>query len=590
MNKALIPFLFFCLLIGSCRKGGDPEDGRDTRFHSVSDTHSGLHFSNDILENDTLNYFTFPYLYMGGGVAIGDINNDGLADIYVTGNMVPNKLYLNRGNLQFEDITEQAGVSGDDRWYTGVSMMDVNADGWLDIYVCVSGIHPPFNNQLFINNGDSTFREAAGAYGLADASTSIQATTLDYDGDGLLDVFVANYPQIPVTMGNEYYHRKMQTNQFAESAHLYRNNGDGTFSDRTTSAGVQNFGLTLGLVATDFNQDGWPDLYLSNDFNVPDYLYMNNGDGTFSERVREATRHISMFGMGIDVADLNDDGLLDLAQVDMTPEDYKRAKTNMASMSPETFHEAVAMGFHHQYMQNSIQLNNGLNEGGLPIFSDIARMTGMATTDWSWGVQIMDLDNDGRKDVFISNGMKRDVNNRDALDQLERESMFGNQERSISILPSEPVENYAFRNNGQLSFGNVTAEWGLSYPGFSNGFAYADLDNDGDLDLVMNNLDDALSLYENRTDRDARHFLQVKLNGPKHNPFGLGTRVTLETQEGTQTQELTLTRGFQSSVSTTLHFGLGSQNCRGKTYGAMAGRKDRSLGKSGRRSFIGIGV
>jgi len=559
MRNGIISFCLLAITMLACRQDAQKLGRSATQFEVVNAKHSGITFSNDIVENDTLNYYTFPYLYMGGGVAIGDINNDGLSDVFLTGNMVPNKLYLNKGDLQFEDISETAGLSGDDRWYTGVSMVDINNDGWLDIYVCVSGKHPPFNNQLFINNKDNTFTEQAAEYGLDDPTTSIQATFFDYDNDGFLDVFVGNYPQLKVTMGNEYYYRKMQENQLVESGHLYKNNGDGHFTDVTARAGVQNFGLTLGVAATDFNNDGYTDLYVSNDFNVPDYLYLNNGDGTFRETIKETTRHTSLFGMGTDAADFNNDGLMDIAQVDMTPEDYKRAKTNMASMSPSSFWQAVDLGLHYQYMQNSVQLNRGVDEQGLPQFSDIARMTGMATTDWSWGIQFMDLDNDGWKDVFISNGMKRDVNNNDVLAAFKEGSFFGEEFPDFAALPSEPIENYVFKNNGDLTFSKVNKDWGLSYTGFSNGFAHGDLDNDGDLDLIINNLDDEATFFQNKTKKETHHYLQVKLKGPKQNPFGLGAKVMIEDEDWHQFQELTLSRGFQSSVAPLLHFGLGER-------------------------------
>lgn len=556
MKNRIVIFLLLTLS-WACENTSPDRPEMGTHFDAVPAEYSGLSFSNDILENDTLNYYTFPYLYMGGGISLGDINNDGLVDIYLTGNMVANRLYLNKGGLQFEDISEQAGVAGDDRWYTGTTMVDINADGWLDIYVCVSGKHPPFNNQLFINNKDNTFTEMAAEYGIDDASTSIQASFFDYNLDGLLDLFVGNYPQIPVSQGNAFYSMRMQSNLPEESGHLYQNTGNGSFTDVTAKAGVQNFGLTLGLASSDLNQDGYPDLYVSNDFNVPDYLYLNQQDGTFKEVIKEATRHTSLFGMGTDAADFNNDGLIDLAQVDMTPEDYKRAKTNMASMSPGTFWEGIELGFHYQYMQNSLQLNNGITREGMPIFSDISRLAGMATTDWSWGIQFMDLDNDGWKDVFISNGMKRDVNNNDILTQSDPNSFFGATELDYTDLPSQPVDNYAFQNQGGLRFAKTTKEWGLSHKGFTNGFAYADLDNDGDLDLVMTNLDEQMSLYQNNTSPEQQHYLQLQLHGPTNNPLGIGAKVYIETDETEQVQELSLTRGFQSSVAPVLHFGLG---------------------------------
>ncbi len=542
----------------SCKKEIHTSEVSNTSFQSLTEEDTHVLFSNNIIESDTLNYLTFPYMYMGGGVAVGDINNDGLSDIYFTGNMVENKLYLNKGNMQFEDITKTAGIGGDDRWYTGVTMADVNADGWLDIYVSVSGLYGDTKNQLFINNQDNTFTEKAEEYGLADDSYSIQATFFDYDNDGLLDVFVGNYPLVPVSMGNQYYHQKMKENKLEDSGHLYKNNGDNTFTNITTNAGIQNFGMTLGVLASDFNNDGFKDLYLSNDFNVPDYFYLNNGDGTFKEVVKEVTRHTSMFGMGIDGADFNNDKLLDFVQLDMTPEDYKRSKTNMASMSPESFYEAVDLGMHYQYMQNTLQVNNGIDPSGRPIFSNVSRLAGMATTDWSWGVLFADFDNDGLKDVIVTNGMKRDVNNNDVNERTKIQNFTAlNEAIDYKKYPSNPIDNYVFKNEGDYTFTKVNDLWGLKYKGFSNGVSYADFDNDGDLDVVMNNLGDAASIFKNKTnDSIPQNYLKVAFKGPKKNVFGLGTKVSIETEEGEQYQELTLTRGFQSSVEPILHFGL----------------------------------
>ncbi|TXE07214.1 hypothetical protein FUA26_13400 [Seonamhaeicola algicola] len=555
--------IFFLIVVASCfvscKKEIETKNEVSTSFKSLPKEQTGIVFSNNIVENDSLNYFTFPYMYMGGGVAIGDVNNDGLDDIYFTGNMTPNKLYINKGNMQFDDVSKKAGVSGDERWYTGATMADVNADGWLDIYTSVSGLYGETRNQLFINNKNGTFTELAESYGLADASYSIQATFFDYNNDGLLDVFVGNYPLVPVSQGNQYYFNKMQKNAFEDSGHLYKNNGDNTFTDVTTKAGVQNFGMTLGVLASDFNNDGFKDLYLSNDFNVPDYFYLNNGDGTFKEVVKEATNQTAMFGMGIDAADFNNDSLLDFVQLDMTPDDYKRAKTNMASMSPDTFYEAIDLGMHYQYMQNVLQVNNGVNTNGMPLFSNISRFAGMATTDWSWGVLFADFDNDGLKDVIVTNGMKRDVNNND-VNQRTKIKGFTDLNKAIDYrqYPSNPIDNYVFKNEGHLKFTKANNLWNLKYEGFSNGVSYADLDNDGDLDVVMNNLGDAASIFKNETDTSKNQkFIKVKLKGAKNNPNGLGAKVTLKTSKGTQYQELTLSRGFQSSVSPVLHFGLG---------------------------------
>ncbi|CDF79885.1 ASPIC/UnbV domain-containing protein [Formosa agariphila KMM 3901] len=553
MNRIFI--LLSIVLLSSCVSKKD--DTRKTNFVNVKPDRTGVAFANNIIENDTLNYFQFPFLYMGGGVSIGDINNDGLSDIYFTGNMTSNKLYLNKGNMQFEDITEKANVMGDNRWYTGTTMVDINNDGWLDIYVSVSAKFGNTENQLFINNGDNTFTEKAESYGIADKTASIQSTFFDYDNDGLLDLFVGNYPLVPVSQGNEFYHEKMEINTLEDSGHLYKNNGDNTFTDVTEVSGVKNFGLTLGVVAADFNQDDWQDLYVSNDFNVPDYLYLNNGDGTFKEVVKQATNNISMFGMGADVADFNNDGLLDIMQVDMTPNDYKRSKTNMASMNPTSFYQAVDLGLHYQYMQNSLQLNNGVYNK-MPVFSNIARRAGVATTDWSWGTLFADFDNDGFKDIIITNGMKRDVNNNDVNMQYQNETFFGETKNlDYKKYPSHPIDNFVFKNNKDYTFSKVNEDWGISYEGFSNGLSYADLDNDGDLDIVMNNLDDVASVFENKTNNS--NYINVTLKGDSTNTLGLGTKIKITTKQGEQLQELTLTRGFQSSVAPNLHFGLGDE-------------------------------
>ncbi|MFY0600169.1 MAG: VCBS repeat-containing protein [Cyclobacteriaceae bacterium] len=556
MTRLLFLFTYLIFLI-ACNPS--IETGTNPKFESLTSNATGVDFQNKIIENDTLNYYTFPYLYMGGGVSIGDINNDGLSDIYFTGNLTSNKLYLNEGNMQFEDITASASIGGDHRWYTGTTMVDINNDGYLDIYLCVAGKFAITKNQLFINNKDNTFSERAEEYGLDDSSASIQSTFFDYDNDGDLDVYVANYPIVPVSMGNAFYHLKMKENDFIESAHLFKNNGNHSFTDVTTEAGVQNFGLSLGIVASDFNNDGWKDLYVSNDFNVPDYFYINNQDGTFRETIQEATNHTAMFGMGIDASDFNNDGLTDFIQVDMTPNDHKKSKTNMASMRPKSFWEAIDMGFHYQYMQNTLQVNNGSFDGKNPSFSDISRLAGVATTDWSWGAMFADLDNDGWKDIFITNGMKRDVNNNDVNNQMKSQSFFGG-EKDYTLLPSQPVENFAFKNNKDFTFISSADQWGLKFKGFSNGAAYSDLDNDGDLDLVVNNLDSPASIYKNQIDQQDHGYLKVKLNGPEQNPNGLGAKVKITAPDNSiQIQELTLTRGFQSSVDPIIHFGLGKK-------------------------------
>ena len=530
---------------------------KDT-FVKISPSRSGIDFTNELIENDTLNYTKFPYMYMGGGVSVGDINNDGLDDIFFTGNLVANKLYLNKGNMKFEDISSTAGITGNHQWFTGSTMADVNNDGWLDIYVCVSAKYQPSDNLLFINNHDNTFTESAKAYGINDKSSSVQATFFDYNNDGLLDLYVANYPIVLVSMGAEFYRDKIKENKYEESGHLYRNNGNLTFSDVTDEAGVRNFGMSIGVVAADFNNDGWKDLYVSNDFNPPDFLYLNKGDGTFSEVVKECTFQTSIFGMGLDAADINNDGLLDMYQIDMTPPDHYRRTVNVIPMRQETFDNSIGYGFHLQYMQNSLQLNNGIFDNK-PVFSNISLFAGVAYTDWSWGGLFMDMDNDGLKDLFVSNGVLKDINNQDILASPRSGMYFQKQKTEYrpELFPCTPVANYAFRNNGDYTFSNKSLTWGFSEPTLTNGISCSDLDNDGDLDLVVSNVNKISAVYENRVADKENHYLKIKLGGPANNLFGLGSIVFVRTGNITQKQELTLTRGYQSSVSPVIHFGLG---------------------------------
>ncbi|MFS4467951.1 VCBS repeat-containing protein [Maribacter sp. 2210JD10-5] len=522
---------------------------------------TGLSFSNDIVETDSLNYFSYPYMYMGGGVSAGDINNDDLVDLFFTANMKSNALYLNKGNFEFEDITQKANVTGDDRWFTGTTMVDINNDGYLDIYVSVSGKGENRTNLLYVNNGDETFTEKASEYNLNDNGHTTQSTFFDYDNDGDLDVYLANYPPTPFKSPVMLYYRKAKNPKLEESDILYRNNGDGTFTDVTVESGILNFGLSLSATTGDFNNDGWQDIYVSNDFDSADYLYLNNKNGTFREIAKEAVNHTSQYGMGTDIADYNNDNLLDIGQVDMTPEDNRRSKANMASMNPIGFTNMVNAGLHHQYMQNSLQLNRGADADGNPLFSEVSRIAGLATTDWSWSILFSDLDNDGWKDVTISNGTRRDINNRDYFLQLKSRNHFGGVTLSaeeIKRIPSEKVSNYVFKNTKNHTFKNVVEEWGWEQKTFSNGALYADLDNDGDLDYVVNNIDQEASVYRNNNIKNNNH-LRVKLNGPEDNKNGLGAKVKVKTKDLEQYQELTLTRGFQSSVAPVIHFGLGKQ-------------------------------
>ncbi len=554
-------FLFFILIIViifSCTDKIE-KDTSNVIFNKLEPSETGISFTNSLVENDSLNYFTYGYIYMGGGISAGDINNDGLIDLYFTGNMVPNKLYLNKGNLQFEDITEKAGITGDSRWYTGVTMADVNNDGLLDIYCAVGGKFGPKENQLFINNGDSTFSEKANQFGLDDSNNSVQSTFFDYDLDGDLDVYVANYPPTPFNAPNQHFLLKKSFTKDEETDRLFRNDG-AVFTDVTEMAGLKTFGLSLSATVGDLNQDGWPDLYVSNDFSSPDLFYINNKNGTFTESVKQLTKNTAFYGMGVDIADFNNDDLLDIFQVDMTAEDNRRSKANMASMNPQLFWSTVNSGFHYQYMQNSLQINNGIVNDSLPDFSNISRLAGISSTDWSWGPLVADLDLDGWKDIFIANGTRREINNKDYFKQIEKSKHRQDSLLAKSLaMPTERIDNYVYRNNRDLTFSKMNKEWGISFKGFSNGSVYADLDNDGDLEIVTNNIDDPVAFFEN-TSSSINNHLTLKFNGPKTNPFGIGVKTYVKSNGVNQFQELTLTRGFQSSVAPQLHFGIGKDD------------------------------
>ena len=560
-KESIIILLFFQFLLGGC----ELKEGRKL-FTLLTPSQSGVKFSNDLTETDSANYFLYQGFYMGGGVAIGDVNNDGLQDIYLTGNMVRNKLYLNSGDLEFIDVTEQARVGGDNRWMTGVTMADVNQDGWLDIYVCAAGPWPwaTRRNVLYINDGkpgdQPTFTESAEIYGIADPGNSKQAVFFDYDLDNDLDLYVANYPIVDIKTGIMNYSELMQFVHPGVSNHLYEYE-DGKFKDVTVEAGVMRFGLSLGVSVADFNSDGWPDFYVSNDFATPDYFFFNNGDGTFTNKLEEAANHTSFFGMGIDAADITNNGLLDILQVDMSPEDNFRSKANMASMNTDAFWAMVNNGMHYQYMINSLQINMGLNDNGVPQFGEISQLANVSLTDWSWAPLIADFDNDGWKDLFVTNGTRRELNNKDFFIEMNKDKQMASRYVDwINKMPETKVENYALKNFGGLKFENVAKNWGLNLKGWSNGAAYADLDNDGDLDLVINNIDDPAVVYENNAVRKEKsNYLRLEMKGPPGNKFGLGVKVTLIQGQQKQFQELTLTRGFQSSVEPVLHFGLGDK-------------------------------
>ena len=555
----LIVVLFFVFACESEKK----------QFTKLDSKETNIDFVNKLYETNTRNYFTYPYMYLGGGVAAGDFNNDGLEDLFFTGNMVSNKLYLNLGDFNFKDISESAGIGGDNRWYSGVSIIDINNDGFLDIYIAVGGESGPNNNVLYINNKDNTFTEKAGEFGIDDDGYSMHSTFFDYDKDGDLDLYVANYPPTSFKAPVDYYKYMIDNHEDRDSDHLYRNEGS-HFTDVTNESGISNFGLSLGVVASDYNNDGYPDIYISNDFNAPDFMYINNGDGTFTNEILNSLQQTSFFGMGVDAADFNNDGWVDIFQLDMNAADNFRSKANMSSMNPEVFYQSVALGLHHQYMQNSLQLNQGNLNGSSPAFSNIARWSGVSSTDWSWGGLFADFDNDGWKDLYVTNGIRRDVNNKDFYNQhraffnkMENDPKYKNKEEEVKLLsylekmPSEKLANYLFHNQQDKGFVNRNTEWGLDEKTFSNGVVYSDLDNDGDLDLVLNNLEDFASIYRNNNTNS--NFVGFELEGKDKN-IPIGARIHLKASGKYQMQEFNLSRGYLSSVSPRIHFGLGDSS------------------------------
>ena len=525
-------------------------------FRQIDPNASGLQFTNAITESDSLNYFSWQYLYNGSGVAVGDVNQDELPDIFLTGNQVSNRLFLNKGGLKFEDVTDKAGIRSSN-WSAGVTMADINGDGWLDIYVSRGG---PFlrnlldrTNLLYLNNQNGTFTESAAAWGCNDAAFGTHATFLDYDLDGDLDLYTCNHAYQFGSKIDFRVARHLQPQAF-ESGRFFRNDG-GHFTDITETCGVLRYGFSLSATAGDLNQDGYPDLYVANDFSEPDFLFINQKDGTFKEQVKEMTGHMSNFSMGNDIADYNNDGLLDIIVLDMMAEDNRRKKTNMSGMNPDIFWRNVGNGFHYQYMQNTLLLNQGNGW-----FSDVAQLAGVSTTDWSWAPLAADFDNDGWQDLYITNGYRRDARDNDYTKKVEHGTIPLNDFKTgLGFMPEEKLPNYMYHNQGDMTFTKVTQDWGLDQPTWSNGAAYADLDNDGDLDLIVCNLQDPVQLYENQAQQlQPRHWLRVRLQGEGQNTLGIGAKVQLlRGGQVWQSRELTLSRGYQSSVEPILHFGLG---------------------------------
>jgi len=565
--------LLIVLLIAGCNNKPDQEEeGSDTQlFHLLEPAKTGVNFVNEVQDGDKFNILTYRNFYNGGGVAIGDINNDSLPDIYFTANQKKNKLYLNKGNFVFEDITDKAGVGGTMSWSTGVTMADVNNDGLLDIYVCNSGDVDGNNkkNELFINNGPSpsgegrgevTFSEKAKEYNLDNEGYSTHAAFFDYDMDGDLDCYILNNSfRNPAKI--ELY-KKVREQPSPGGHKLMRNDGN-TFTDVTVQAGIYSSDIAfgLGVAVSDLNGDHLPDIYISNDFWERDYLYLNKGDGTFSEELTSRINYCSTSSMGADIADINNDGAPEIFTTDMLPGDNYRLKTTMA-FDPYHLEDAkYRANYHYQLTQNCLHLNDGKAD-----FSEVALFSGVAATDWSWGALIFDFENDGNKDIYVSNGILKDIMSMDFLEfeanQVNAANLKGGHQfdykKFISYIPTRSLQKYAFSNTGNLSFVNNAGKLGLTETAYSNGAAYGDLDNDGDEDLVVNNINSASFLYRNdANDQTGNHYLKIKFKGTEKNPFGIGAEVRIKSKEGINVLQNYNTRGFQSSIEPNLLFGLG---------------------------------
>ncbi|HEY0742430.1 MAG TPA: VCBS repeat-containing protein [Chryseosolibacter sp.] len=543
----------------SCSERNDTS----TLFQKISSDKHGIDFQNTITENDTLNILSLEYIYNGGGVAVADFNNDGLRDVFLSGNMVPNKLYLNEGNFTFKDVSATAQIGAASKWKSAVAIADINADGWKDIYVCAT-ILPDSSlreNMLFIHkglndHGEPVFEDQAKAYGVNYAGHSSGAAFLDYDNDGDLDLFIITNT---ILRGVPTTYRPKITDGTTNADVLLRNNGDGSFANVSQQAGILDEGYGLGVAIADINQDGWQDIYVSNDYITNDLMYINNGDGTFTNDIDKCIKHQSMFSMGNDIADFNNDGYPDIITLDMLPEGNLRRKTVIGGTGYSSYINNERYGYAHQYIRNALQLNNG--DG---TFSEIGQLAGVHQTEWSWSPLFVDVDNDGNRDLLVTNGFPKDITDKDFANFRAETMTLTTLKDQMDSIPVVKIANYAFRNNGNLTFKDVTAEWGLTDRSFSNGASFADFDNDGDVDYIVNNINDGILLYENTLyDNDQRpdsvnHFLRIRLNGPPANSVGLGAKIKLYYGNGKlQYHDQSVYRGYISSVEDIIHFGIG---------------------------------
>lgn len=563
MRRSLQIAFFTLLILGACQK---EKPNQEALFERIDSNVSGLTFRNDLNYTEKINPYTFRNFYNGAGVALGDLNNDGLLDIFLAGNQTSNKLYINQGNLTFKDITKEAGLDSEGSWTTGVSIADVNGDGLLDIYVCKSGPldTPDRSNELFINQGNLTFVEKAAEYGLDEKALSQHAVFFDYDKDGDLDLYLlSNSPRSVGIFDLREGQREIRDPNGGNK--LFRNEGD-FFLDVSEEAGIYGsaIGYGLGVTVADLNEDNWPDLYVSNDFFERDYLYLNNQDGSFSEVLPELIPEISMGSMGADIADLDNDNRPDIFVTEMLPEDMGRVKTKTPFEEWDKFQSNFKAGYHRQFTRNTLQRNLGKDPyTGQPLFAEVSRMAGVQATDWSWGALIFDADLDGWKDIFVANGIVKDLTDFDFVNYYAFNPEKVNEYRSDSVLitkmidafPSTPLQNYWFKNEKNWTFSNQASEAGLTEKTFSTGAAYGDLDNDGDLDLVVNNLNGEVSLYKNKAIELGRgNFIGIDLGE------AFGAKVQIQTKETVQTQEYQPVKGYMSSVDQRLFFGLGQSD------------------------------
>ena len=560
MIRIIIVILSACLLYG-CQ---EEEETVPSLMNSLDGKHTGIDFQNTLIYTNEFNVYKYRNFYNGGGVSIGDINNDGLSDIYFTSNLDSNRLYLNEGNFKFRDITSTADVRGTRAWSTGTTMIDINADGYMDIYVCNSGDIEGDNkeNELFINNGDLTFTESAAEYGLNDEGFSTHASFFDYDRDGDLDVYLLNNSFQAIGSFNL---RKNERNKRDKKGgdKLLRNDG-GTFTDVSEAAGIYGsvIGFGLGITVGDVNQDYWQDIFISNDFFERDYLYINQKDGTFKEVLTEQMKSISGASMGADMADINNDGYQDIFVTEMLPSDEERLKSVTTFEDWNKYQFNVKNGYHHQFTRNTLHLNQGNNS-----FSEIGRFAGVEASDWSWGALFFDINNDTHKDLFIANGIYKDLTNQDYLNYIANEKVMSsiisdegvNYKELIDIIPSNPIPNHFYLNQSNMLFERVHQE-DMDTPSFSNGAAYGDLDNDGDLDLVINNINMSASIYQNQASQNGSNYLNIRLAGKNKNINAIGAVVQIILKNGqTLMQEVQPARGFQSSSDIRLTFGLGQE-------------------------------